>query len=332
MKDVRPTRAATGRRILAIVAFCMLIAVLALFVPWRTPTYTSAPHPAASYEEALRLIQAFDSEGGAHMNPVCRTQLLTHGDKVQRALVLVHGYTSCPQQFHDLGQLFFDQGYNVLIAPLPHHGLADRLTSDISLLTANELAAYADHVIDVAHGLGDSVEIAGISAGGVITAWVAQNRSDVSLAVVISPAFGFKQIPTALTAPETNLASVLPESFSWWDPELQMDTKPSYAYPRYSLHALTQIVGLGFSVQMAAQHVRPAAAQVIVVTNAAEPSVNNVLTDEVTANWRRRGATLSTYEFPADLNLPHDLIDPGQDDARTDVVYPKLLQLIQGSQ
>ncbi len=263
------------------------------------------------------------------MNPLCRLQLITHGQKTERAIVLVHGYTSCPQQFHDLGQQFFDLGYNVLIAPMPHHGLADRLTPEISLLTADELAAYADQVVDIARGLGDTVDMAGISAGGVVTSWAAQNRNDINLAVVISPGFGFKQIPTALTAPETNLASILPESYPWWDPALQMNTQPPYAYPRYSLHGLTQIVGLGFGVQMAAHRERPRARSILVITNANEPSVNNVLTSEVTANWRARGAEISTYEFPLELQLPHDLIDPNQDGARTDLVYPKILELVQ---
>jgi hypothetical protein len=37
---------------------------------------------------------------------------------------------------------------------------------------------------------------------------------------------------------------------------------------------------------------------------------------------------LRTYEFSADLKLGHDLIDPGQPYQRVDVVYPKLMELI----
>jgi carboxylesterase len=254
---------------------------------------------------------------------------MTHGNRTERAIVLIHGYTNCPQQFHALGQAFFDLGYNVLIAPLPHHGLADRLTGELSSLTAAELASYGNEVIDIAHGLGDVVDVAGISAGGVVTAWAAQNRSDVNLAVVISPAFGFKQIPTPLTTPAINLISVLPESYSWWDPSLQMETLPSYAYPRYSRHALAQIVRLGFSIQGAARRTRPAARRIIVVTNANEPSVNNELTGQVVASWRAHAADIAIYEFSSELGLPHDLIDPNQPDQRTDVVYPTIIGLVE---
>ena len=131
------------------------------------------------------------------MNPVCQLKLITHDRKVERAIILVHGYTNCPQQFNTLGQQFYDLGYNVLIAPLPHHGLADRMIEEHGLLTAEELAAYADETVDLAQGLGDQVVMMGISAGGVTTAWAAQHRSDIDLAVIISPAFGFKTDPCA---------------------------------------------------------------------------------------------------------------------------------------
>lgn len=117
---------------------------------------------------------------------------MTHGQPVERVIVLVHGYTNCPQQFHELGQRFYYLGYNVLIAPLPYHGLADRLTDEQAELKAEELVAYADEVVDIAHGLGKRVIMAGISGGGVTTAWAAQNRSDLDLAVIISPAFGYQ--------------------------------------------------------------------------------------------------------------------------------------------
>jgi len=72
------------------------------------------------------------------MNPVCKLQLLTHNKKVGRTIILVHGYTSCPQQFVVLGKCYLDLGYNVLIAPLPYHGLADRMTEAHAQLKVEE--------------------------------------------------------------------------------------------------------------------------------------------------------------------------------------------------
>jgi carboxylesterase len=310
--------------------FIVVIFVMAatLFVPWNVGNLSSHPRPVQDYAEAVQRIGAMDAERASEMNPECRVQFMTHGKKVERAIVFVHGYTNCPQQFHKLGQQFYDLGYNVLIAPLPHHGLSDRLTDEQSQLTAEELASYADNVVDIAQGLGEQVTMAGISGGGVVTAWAAQNRSDLDLAVVISPGFGFKQIPTPLTAPVMNLFSFLPEAYDWWDPALKAEAGPLYAYPRYSKHALTQILRLGFSVQISARQGSPAAHALLFIINGNEPSVNNELTQKVISDWYQQSANLTTYEFEASLGLPHDLIDPSQPDQQIDIVYPELISLI----
>ena len=262
------------------------------------------------------------------MNPVCRLQLMTHNRTVGRAVVLVHGYTTCPQQFHALGQRFFDLGYNVLIAPLPHHGLADRMTAEHGQLTAEELVRYADEVVDIGRGLGEQVSMVGLSLGGVTTAWAAQNRADLDLAMIISPAFGFEQVPTPLTAAVMNVYTLLPDAFEWWDPVNKDVGGILHAYPRYSRHGLVQALRLGFATQAAARRARPSAAKLIVVTNANDHSVNNELTRQVVEMWRATGANLVTYEFPADWRLDHDLIDPLQPAQNIEVVYPRLIEML----
>ena len=256
------------------------------------------------------------------MNPVCRLQFLSHEQQVERAIVFVHGYTNCPQQFRELGQRFFDLGYNVLIAPLPHHGLSDRLTEEQGQLKAEELVAYADEVVDIAQGLGSRVTMVGISGGAVTTAWAAQKRGDLDLAVLISPAFGYLQVKTALTAPGTNLYRILPNSYRWWDDTLQAERGPDHCYPRYSTRALAEILRLGFAVQAAAGETRPAARSILVVTNASDTAVNPELTARVVEHWRENNANLETYEFEAAFGLPHDLIDPAQPDEQIEIVYP----------
>jgi pimeloyl-ACP methyl ester carboxylesterase len=305
----------------------VLAVVFIILTPWNISNLASHPRPVQSYEEALQRVAAFRGQEPPNMNPDCQLQLMTHDKKVDRAIILVHGYTNCPQQFHELGQRFYDLGYNVLIAPLPHHGLADRMTDAQSQLTAEELAAYADETVDIAQGLGEQVTMMGISAGGVTTAWAAQNRSDIDLAVIISPAFGFKQIPKALTAAVMNIYLLLPDSFVWWDPVLQADAPPAYTYPRYSKHALVQILRLGFAAQGDARRMPQAAKKMVVVFNANDNSVNNDLTMDVVKNWLAHNANLTTYEFDAGLKLIHDLIDPNQPEQQIDIVYPRLIDL-----
>jgi len=306
----------------------VLALVFILLTPWNISNLASHPRPVQSYAEALQRVETLQAQEPPGMNPVCKLQLMTHDKKVDRAIILVHGYTNCPQQFYELGQRFYALGYNVLIAPLPHHGLADRMTETHAQLKAEELAGYADETVDIAKGLGEQVIMMGISAGGVTTAWAAQNRSDIDIAVIISPAFGFRQIPTPLTAAVMNIYMFLPDSFVWWDPVLQAEAPPAHAYPRYSKHALVQALRLGFAVQSDGQHVQPAAKRIVVVFNANDNSINNALTMDVVNIWKVHSANLTTYEFEASLELGHDLIDPAQPDQQVEIVYPTLIDLI----
>jgi pimeloyl-ACP methyl ester carboxylesterase len=246
-----------GRPILLGLLFLLAIAAGAAFVPWPLGGYPSHPQPIEGYDEAVQRAMAFDGQRAALMNPICQTQLMTHGQKTDDVIVLVHGTNNCPEQFREFGQRFYDMGYNVLIATLPHHGLDDQLTDDVSDLTAAELASYADETLDIAHGLGSRVSMGGLSMGGIVTAWAAQNRSDLHLAVLIAPAFGYKEVPTPFTVPAMNAISILPESYRWVDEELKTDFPPAWVYSRYSMHAMAQLLKLSFSVQTAARSVRP---------------------------------------------------------------------------
>ncbi len=306
-----------------------LILVIALFIPWSSWNLASHPKPVDSYEEAVQRIQIVQSSEGADFNPLCRTQLFTHEEKVERVIIFVHGYTNCPQQFAELGARFFDLGYNVLIAPLPHHGLADRTTPDLANLKAEELTLYADQVVDIAQGLGDHVTMVGISGGGVTTAWAAQHRSDLDLAVIISPAFGFSKVPTALTTPAMNYYLIKSNSFIWWDPELKEKEGIRHAYAQYSTRALAQILRLSLNVQMDARKSAPAAKEIVYITNANDPDINLPLAYDVLKDWQSHGTgNFRTYEFSADHKLLHDFIDPAQPAQQVGFVYPILIDLI----
>ena len=82
-------------------------------------------------------------------------------------------------------------GDNVLILRLPRHGMADRKVENLSPLKAEELRDCADTSVDIACGLGQKVYVCGLSAGGTLAAWIVQNRSEVTRAVLIAPALGF---------------------------------------------------------------------------------------------------------------------------------------------
>jgi carboxylesterase len=297
-------------------------------IPWNTSNLKSHPHPARSYGEAIHRIDSLTRREEAGLNPVCQLELMTHGTKTERAIILVHGYTKCPAQFSELGNRFYKLGYNVIIAPLPHHGLANRMTEDHAKLSAEEMAGYADETVDIARGLGNKVIMAGLSCGGVIAAWAAQERRDLYMAEVISPAFGFKIVPTPLTIFVMNLYSVLPNKFEWWDNNLKTNIKPDYCYPIYSKRALTQMMRLGVAVRKDSRHFAPNVNRLVVVTNSNDNKVNNELTMKFVNIWRSHKVNVITYTFDSKLGLDHDIIDHDEPHQNIELVYPKLIELL----
>lgn len=294
------------------------------------PDLLPVTHPAASYDEAVARVAALVArdDGPLHTNGAMR--LLTHGSQVNEAIVLHHGYTNGPQQFVLLGRLLHEQGANVLIPRMPYHGLADRLTPALARLTATDMAELACEAADIAHGLGRRVTVVGLSAGGVMAAWVAQFRPDVARAVVIAPNFGIYIVPFRLMAPARLLLTRLPNRFIWWDPRLGAQAPgPPHAYPRFSTHSLGQTLRLGAFVLRAAQRRAPACSDIVVLTNRADMAVNRAATRAIVRAWRHHSTTGPRwYEFMPSLNLIHDLIDPTQAGQRTELVYPILLDLI----
>jgi alpha-beta hydrolase superfamily lysophospholipase len=303
------------------------------FAPPRVRGLASRPRPATNYEQALERVAALHAQEAAGHNPLCHTQLLTHGQPTARCIAFIHGYTNCPMQFAQLAEAFHQRGYNTLTVLLPHHGLADRLTDAHRRLTAEELVAYADEVVDIARGLGEHVTLLGLSGGGVVAAWAAQTRADVHLAVVMAPNFGFKAVPRRLTRLVANLVLFMPDVVLWWNPFEREKGRLEHVYPRFTLHGLTQQWRLGFAARKLAEHQPPAARAILVVTNAHDPAVDNPAITRMVAHWREWGSSpVRTYEFPAELKLLHDVVDPGHEGQRVDVVYPKLIELIDGTQ
>jgi pimeloyl-ACP methyl ester carboxylesterase len=322
--------------VLLALAGLALFALAALaMVPPPTGGLASHPNPAPDYAAATRRVAALQAQESTGFNPLCKTQLLTHGQKAARAIAFIPGYTNCPYEFRLLSQQFYDLGYNVLLVPAPYHGLADLMTTALSRLTAEDMVIYADELVDISGGLGDQVTLAGISQGGIVAAWAAQTRPDLDRAVLIAPAFGLKAIPGPLTVLATNATLLLPDAFMWWDPSHNDASPPptlspngSQGYPRFSRHGLAQTVRLGFAVRARARSAAPAAGSLLVITNANDDAVDNSATGKVVAAWRAQGKTVDAYEFPANLHLVHNLVDPDEAGQRVDVAYPKLMALI----
>ncbi len=300
------------------------------FPPVQPVLLESRPDPATSYAAALarfdHLLESEKSRGD--LDPKCLPVLLTHGHKTGWVIVLLHGLTACPAQYRELGNLFFDQGYNVYIPRLPRHGLADRKSNALYGLTAEELVNVMDPSIDLAAGLGDQVTITGLSLGGNVAALAGQLRPDLQLAAPMSPAFGLRFMPDFLSPATTRLLLGLPDFYIWWDPIHQGGFQARNGYPGFSSRALGEIFRLGLAQRELAKKESPRAHNLLMITNWGDPAINLEATDSLADEWRRHGGAVRVFRFPPLPWLSHDFVSPDSPFERMDVSYPKLVELI----
>ncbi len=282
------------------------------------------------YFEGIRIAGAIKDLDGPNVNPLCRSRLYTHGRRVERSLVLLHGFTNCPQQFDALGNQFYERGWNVFIPRYPRHGYTDRLNTTIAELRSDHLLAVANRAAEAGSALGERLTVAGLSLGGILTGVVAQNREDVRRAVLIAPMLGLRPIPGPALSVLTQVAKRMPNLYVWWNRREKDRIGPPYGYPRFSTHAYAALFETGRLLIAAARKSAPRSRSIAVVTNAAEPRLDNRFTYRLVESWRAHGASVETYEFPASDRLPHDLIDPGNPAQNNELVYPTVTRLIEG--
>ncbi len=287
-----------------------------------------AVNPARTYAQALARAAALQARDGDRILPAARTALFDRGARTPLSVVLLHGFTNHPGQYREFAPMLFERGANVLVPRLPQQGYRDRMTRRLAILTAESLLARAWEAVDIACGLGESVCVAGISTSGLLSAYFGQHRSDVARAVPISPVFSILKLPYWAGAIVSHAMLVLPNVFLWWDPRAKENQHPATAYPRFPTRALAQSIRVGDDVCAASATQPHAAASIATLTNACDPAVNNDVARNVVDRWRRaRPSGIEAFEF-TDLPANHDIIEPDNPRARTDIVYPRLLECI----
>lgn len=315
-----------------VAAVLLLFAGLVLLAYWPQPLIVSpsqAPEPA-SYVEAVAQLRAELRQASPEIEPACQEGVLLHGRRTERVFVLMHGFSNCPAQFRQFGERLYRQGYNVLIPRLPFHGQRDRLTTDPASLTAPLLLQAANGVVDRARSLGRRVTVVGLSVNGTVAVWLAGHRADVDEVVLLAPFLAPVGLPEWAVAPTGRLFGRLPNTWQWWNPKEKERGGNGYSYPRFPTHALAEVLRLGGAVLDEARTSGPRCGSVLVVTTASDRSADPTLTRTLVERWRRhRPDAIRTYEFPAEQRVDHDFIDPTSPVQRTELVYPKLLSLLQ---
>jgi carboxylesterase len=298
---------------------------LAAIVPTSPGDVRSHPHPSKSFNDAearARALIAADAkivaEGGA-------TILRDHGRRTARAVVLIHGFTDSPRQFASLADSLYALGDNVLVPRLPHHAERGKNVSELSRLTASELVRTADHAVDIAAGLGDTVVVLGLSVGGTLAVWAGEHRAEVRRAVVIAPPFEATHIPSMLEKSIVNIGAHVPNVNRRSAPD---STRPDRD-PGFSTRGLAQVLRLGIAVRHDAEHPTVGSAEMLFLINANDHTVKAAPIFDVARAWNAHGAPAVVYEIPDSLGLPHNIVDPMYRNEATPVL-PALVALAHG--
>ena len=305
--------------------------LLMAFLPGAMPPLKSPVEPVKNFPLALEKIEELKKQAPPEVREECRGRVMHHGHPTKRVYVLMHGLTNCPAQFFQLGQMLFEQGANVVIPRLPYHGLSGDYDRKQIYITAENMLAIATLAVNLAHGLGEEVCVIGLSANGTIAAWLAQNRPDLHAVMVLAPFLAPPGIPDAAIAPLTRVLIRLPNMLLWWDPRVREALEgPEHAYRRFATHSLGWLMAIGLETFEQSIARPPAAGRVIMVNSAADFAISLPRAEALAANWEKLAPEKVTeVMFPADLRIPHDMIDPTQREARTDVVYPELIRLLE---
>ncbi len=314
---------------------CALVLVVGLvvFTPLLDADLRSDADPAGSYAEAMARADDLLAADGAEVNPLCRSQVRDQGERSDVAVVLLHGFTNCPQQWDAVADAYAAEGYSVVVPRLPGHGLRDRLSPSLSQLTPDDLTTTGDLAVDVAAGLGEEVWVVGLSGGGTLAGWLAAERDEVTEATLMAPLVVPKVLPEVLVGPVARVFRYAPDVSLWWDGSLKEQlASPPYAYPRYTLRSLAAFLAVGRSTQTVPPGRGTDLRRLVLVTNENDAAISNsgatALADALEPTLADPQDRLD-YVFDAELGYRHDVVDPsGENAEQLDDIYPVLGPLI----
>jgi esterase/lipase len=280
-----------------------------------------------TYAEALAELDKIaaaerDDQG---IRPECRSIAMLHGERRPRVIVFWHGFTSAPPQFEPLGRLFFERGYNVYIPLQPRHGRR-RMTRALQGLTVVDLQAAALRAVRIAGGLGEEIDTAGLSLGGVIAAWLAQ-CTRIGTVMPIAPFLALPWFSYRLNRVVTGFYNRFPNRWFWWNPFERERLEPAYAYPRYPTRTLARLLEFSHSVVKLSRRAPPLADRCVIVVNTKDPACNNSVSTHLWRQWAGDTVKLQSYAF-ANLDRRHDFIDPVTYPTAVELVYPVLVELM----
>jgi carboxylesterase len=99
-------------------------------------------------------------------------------------VLVLHGFTGSPASMRSIAELCAQAGYSVELPRLPGHGTS---VEDMLTTTWSDWSSTAEAAYDALVARCDRVALVGLSMGGGLVAYVAENHSNVAGCVFINP-------------------------------------------------------------------------------------------------------------------------------------------------
>ena len=304
-----------------IILIASLLVAAAFFWPATFKELQSSNSEKLNYNQsvaaAIRTINGDSSN--ADVRPECRSIIKTHGKKTTKAVMMIHGVSACPQQFADLGDTFFNAGYNVYIPRVPSHGLTDNKRH--GEITIPAMAQFMNSSTSIISGLGDETGVVGLSGGANMATWITQyNSKTISRALLLSPFYqpSKSETPSWKIALLRNLygRNILPDSF----------TGSNLSYRALGKYI---IIAKNYKSDLKA----PGLKYVGVVTSENDTAIDKNLAVNIPKQMTAAsGAKFQYYSIPASFGIGHDIVALNQDEVKkhADKLYPFYLDMYEG--
>jgi pimeloyl-ACP methyl ester carboxylesterase len=216
-----------------VLIFVLVFALIIGF--WPSPSLLTKSLESLGYKDVLAKVETIKKIDADKVNPECQDIVMSHGQKQPKSVLIYHGFTNCPKQFAKLGGELFDQGYNVFIPRVPYHGFSNVMTDGLQSLNSGDLLNTINDSYEIAYGLGEKVDVIGISGGGNMALWAGYNykaNQVLAIAPLLAPT-GYSNWQIPLMQKYFQLKG---NEYRWWD-DIAQDKPiggPKHAYPRYS--------------------------------------------------------------------------------------------------
>jgi pimeloyl-ACP methyl ester carboxylesterase len=201
-------------------------------------------------------------------NPLCAPIFLFHPQPTAKVCLFFHGFTAAPYQFGPIAKVLYQAGYNVVVPLMPGHGLAGNWGPELPPPLPQDGTVYQEFArswLKRVGVLGKTIAIGGLSGGGTLAAWLAQDQP-----MLISK--------TLLFAPYLSGSNLVLDMFTRMTKGYQGWIIPPGVtppgYPGFMVPALRVFLEMGKQVLDRASTVK--AASMFVISSESDRAVNNM--------------------------------------------------------